>query len=148
MRIEKSFKFYAGHRNESLEGKCSNLHGHRYGVTVVIEPKRTRAGITMLFADIDKIVESVLCQYDHSLLVSSADTILESLQRVTNSDGEAMKMVVFDEETSAENLAKRLYFEIKSAGLNELVELRIAETDSSVVIFDQTDYESEFDESV
>lgn len=32
MIIQKDYKFYAAHRNETLKDKCSNLHGHRYGL--------------------------------------------------------------------------------------------------------------------
>ena len=138
MRIEKTFKFYAAHRNQSLEGKCSNLHGHRYGVTVVLEPERTRAGITMLFEDIDQAIEPIIARYDHGCLIDENDPALSSLSRIENNSGEPMKLIRMDGETSAENPAARLFEEIKVTGL-PLVEIRLQETDSSVVIYDVMD---------
>lgn len=97
----------------------------------------------MLFADIDKLAESVLAKYDHSLLISSQDSLNDELATITNYDNEPFRKVVMNEETSAENLAKQLYCELVDAGMDELIEVRLSETDSSVVIFDQRDYEVE-----
>jgi len=133
MRIEKEYKFYAAHRNQNLEGKCNSLHGHRYGVTVVIQPERTIAGVTMLFADIDSIVEPVIAQLDHSCLVDINDPLIESMLM-------AGKTFCLDKETSAENLAEELFSILIGLGL-PLVELRIKETDSTQVIYDIEDYD-------
>ena len=57
MIIQKSYKFYAAHRNEQLADKCHNLHGHRYGITCYFEVERTGA-LTTLFADFDAMTES------------------------------------------------------------------------------------------
>ena len=51
MIIQKNYKFYAAHRNELLTDKCSNLHGHRYGLRCFFDVQRTGA-ISTLFAEI------------------------------------------------------------------------------------------------
>lgn len=43
MIIQKDYKFYAAHRNEELQDKCRNLHGHRYGINCFFEVERTGA---------------------------------------------------------------------------------------------------------
>lgn len=134
MRIEKEYKFYAAHRNQSLEGKCNSLHGHRYGVTVVIKPERTSAGITMLFADIDDIVEPIIKELDHSCLVDINDPKAEQIS-ITG------KTYCFDGETSAENIAQELFCVFRELGL-PIIELRLKETDSTLVIYDVEDYGS------
>jgi len=140
MRIEREYHFYAAHRNQTLGGKCANLHGHRYGVVVVIEPERTRAGITMLFSDIDRVVGPIIAAHDHSLLIDGSDPLFGALKSlsVLGNEGQT-KMVVFDEETSVENLARSLYEQCADAGL-PMSEVRVRETDSSVVIYDFEDY--------
>ena len=40
MIIQKQYKFYAAHRNETLQDKCRNLHGHRYGLRCHFEVER------------------------------------------------------------------------------------------------------------
>ena len=56
MIIQKEYKFYAAHRNETLQDKCSNLHGHRYGLKCFFEVER-KGDITTLFGDFDAKIE-------------------------------------------------------------------------------------------
>ncbi len=153
MRIEREYHFYAGHRNQTLGGKCANIHGHRYGVTVVIRPERTRAGITMEFADIDRTVKPILAYYDHALMIDRNDPLHAVLdenfdlhwgETPPDYTGSPMKVVVFDEETSAENLARKLFTSFHRA-LLPVVEVRLRETDSSVVVYDIDDYRGDMD---
>ena len=57
MKIEKKYYFYAGHRNKSAGEKCGRPHGHTYDVTCTFRFGTMENGITMLFSDIDKLVE-------------------------------------------------------------------------------------------
>ena len=151
MRIERNYHFYAGHRNQTLVDNCSNIHGHRYGITVVIQPERTTAGVTMLFGDIDKHVEPLISRYDHALMIDRNDPLYKLLASENqlldgteppNLGRSRLKVVVFDEETSAENLARRLFNDLVDKSL-PLIEVRVQETDSSVVIYDINDYRSD-----
>ena len=134
MLIKKQYHFYAGHRNHELSGKCSNWHGHRYGITIVIAPERTQAGVTMLFEDIDKIAEQIINKYDHAMLICNADVYFEQMISMKNADGNTMKVVIFDKPTSVENLAEKLFYELHIAGL-PMDSVLIKETDSSVVVY-------------
>ena len=79
MIIQKEYKFYAAHRNAELTDKCSNLHGHRYGITCFFEVQRTGA-LTTLFADFDDKIEPFLKrEYDHGMLIHVADPLFETL---------------------------------------------------------------------
>ena len=66
MKINKKYHFYAGHRNENLDDKCRNLHGHTYYVTMDFDftEFNQATGITMLFSDIDSIVNPIICGYN------------------------------------------------------------------------------------
>lgn len=136
VKIERKYHFYAAHRNQSLAGKCRNIHGHRYGVVLVIEPGRTEAGVTMLFDDIDRLVDPILEEYDHGLLID----INDPLYQVLTSLDDQTKMLRLNRETSVENLAASLFAKFDSVGL-PMVEVRIQETDSSILIYDKQDHE-------
>ena len=56
MIIRKEYKFYAAHRNETLRDKCSNLHGHRDGVSCLFEVERD-GEISTLFGTFDDRME-------------------------------------------------------------------------------------------
>ena len=56
MVIKKKFHFYAAHRNETLNDKCYNLHGHVYRFKVFVDTKVKNGKIDVLFSDIDNYV--------------------------------------------------------------------------------------------
>ncbi|MEM6800878.1 MAG: 6-carboxytetrahydropterin synthase [Bacteroidota bacterium] len=130
MEIEKKYHFYAAHRNEYLEGKCQNLHGHTYFVYVQLSFGSTdESGVSMLFESIDNIIDPIIKTLDHSTLIHEKDTDLIEAVNLLNS-----KRVVFPYPTSAENLAKYLYDTISASKL-AVKEIRLQETTTSVVIY-------------
>ncbi len=79
MIIQKEYKFYAAHRNETLMDKCSNLHGHRYGLRCFFEVERD-GDISTLFGAFDEKVEPWLkALYDHGMLINIHDPLYETL---------------------------------------------------------------------
>lgn len=130
MRVLKKHHFYAAHRNEYLKTKCSNLHGHTYYVEVVLSnDKVDESGITILFSDIDILINPIIESFDHSTLINSADTALLNALSPLN-----MKLKVFDFPTSAENICRVLFENIKKIGL-PVVEVYLKETTSSTVVY-------------
>lgn len=139
MIIQKDYKFYAAHRNEELDNKCRNLHGHRYGVRCFFEVERTGA-ISTLFGEFDQKIEPFLkAEYDHSMLIHVADPLYETLCGHTGRTGESLRMKLFDAPTSVENLAYQLFTEITELGFR-LNRLEVRETDTSVVIYTRGDW--------
>jgi 6-pyruvoyltetrahydropterin/6-carboxytetrahydropterin synthase len=139
MFIEKDYKFYAAHRNEELQDKCSNIHGHRYGVKCVFQVERT-GSISTLFGDFDALIEPLLREhYDHAMLINQHDSLYETLQAHMERTGECLRLKVFDCPTSVENLCYFLFSEITDLGFT-LERLEVRETDSSVVCYTRVDW--------
>jgi 6-pyruvoyltetrahydropterin/6-carboxytetrahydropterin synthase len=139
MIIQKDYKFYAAHRNEELQDKCRNLHGHRYGVRCFFQVQRTGSYST-LFADFDERIEPWLKdQYDHGMLINVHDPLYQSLCEHMERTGERLKLKEFTRPTSVENLAWQLFSEITELGF-DLDRLEIRETDSSVVCYTRQDW--------
>ncbi|HRF02225.1 MAG TPA: 6-carboxytetrahydropterin synthase [Pirellulaceae bacterium] len=139
MLIEKEYRFYAAHRNETLDDKCRNLHGHRYGVKCVFRVHRD-GSLTTLFGDFDSKIEPWLkTHYDHGMLINEADPLLPYLEQYMDETGDRLKLNRFDGPTSVENLAFKLFGEIVDFGF-ELERLEIRETDTSVVVYDRADW--------
>lgn len=66
--IGKTFDFEASHQlpNDPKYGKCRNLHGHRYELTVEIEGNITKDGWIIDFAELKSIVHKcVINKCDH-----------------------------------------------------------------------------------
>lgn len=139
MIIQKQYKFYAAHRNEELNDKCRNLHGHRYGLTCFFEVERTGA-LTTLFADFDAVIEPFLKkEYDHGMMIHVSDPLYQSLLDHTKRTGEELRLKLFARPTTVENLAHQLFTEITEMGFR-LNRLEVRETDTSVVSYTREDW--------
>jgi 6-pyruvoyltetrahydropterin/6-carboxytetrahydropterin synthase len=139
MIIQKDYKFYAAHRNEELEDKCRNLHGHRYGVTCFFEVERTGA-LTTLFADFDSKIDPFLRQeYDHGMMIHEKDSLYKTLIDHMQRTGETLKLKRFSRPTTVENLAHELFTEITEMGFR-LNRLEVRETDTSVISYTREDW--------
>jgi 6-pyruvoyltetrahydropterin/6-carboxytetrahydropterin synthase len=73
IRITKQFSFETGHALYGYDGKCRNVHGHSYklSVTVIGQPIRdtsnVKYGMVIDFSDLKKIVkEEVVNVFDHA----------------------------------------------------------------------------------
>ena len=139
MIIQKQYKFYAAHRNEELQDKCHNLHGHRYGIVCHFEVERTGA-LTTLFGDFDSKIEPFLkCEYDHGMLIHVKDPLYDTLTQHMLRTGEDLKLKRFSQPTTVENLAHQLFTEITEMGFR-LSLLEVRETDTSVIRYTREDW--------
>lgn len=73
IRVTKQFTFETGHALYGYDGKCKNVHGHSYklSVTVIGHPisdkNHTKYGMVIDFGDLKKIVkEEVVEPFDHA----------------------------------------------------------------------------------
>lgn len=129
MIIEKKYHFYAAHRNKQAGEKCGRIHGHTYGVLVKFAFTQMTNGITTLFSDIDNKVEPIIKDFDHYFILHEKDELCNALDLIN----EPYKSVPF--ETSAENVAIWLYTRIKNETSLPIIEIQLAETKSSKVIY-------------
>ena len=128
MIIEKKYHFYAAHRNKEAGVKCGRLHGHTYNVICYFKFNELTNGVTMLFSDIDKIVEPIIKQYDHYLLLHKEDNLCNALDMLNE------PYIELPFETSAENMAIWIFNQIKN--YLPIVKIELAETKTSNVIYE------------
>ena len=139
MIIQKQYKFYAAHRNETLNDKCRNLHGHRYGLRCHFEVQRD-GDISTLFGEFDSKIEPWLKDnYDHGMLINLDDPLYESLLQHMARTGEKLRLKVFRGATSVENLCHMLFTEITQMGFR-LALLEVQETDTSTIFYTYDDW--------
>jgi|TARA_R100001509_G_C4716817_1_gene165219 6-pyruvoyl-tetrahydropterin synthase len=130
IKIQKKYYFYAGHRNISAGEKCSRLHGHTYDVKCIFNFDSMENGVTVLFSDIDKLVEPIIKYYDHYFLLHDKDKMCV----VFDMHNEPYRELPF--ETSAENMAIWLFTRIANETKLPICEIHLAETKSSTIIYD------------
>ena len=139
MIIQKQYRFYAAHRNEELQDKCSNIHGHRYGLTCFFDVERT-GNLTTLFSDFDARIDPLLKnEYDHAMLIHRHDPLFETLKMHAERTGEHFRLKVLEFPTSVENVSYVLFTAIVELGF-QLNRIELRETDTSVVEYTREDW--------
>lgn len=130
MQIERRYHFYAAHRNLGLKDKCARLHGHRYGVAVILRLPYGNSGITMKFEMIDQQLKPIFARLDHMTLLDESDPLANILGKEQS--------ILFGFPTSAENLAAYLLHQCRHV-IPYCSELRLQETDSATIYVDAND---------
>ena len=137
IRITKQFSFETGHALYGYDGKCKNVHGHSYklSVTVIGEPIADRSnvkfGMVIDFSDLKKIVrEEVVEVFDHSTVFNKTTPHVE-LARELESRGH--HVILVDYQPTSENMVIDFASKIASRLPDSitLFSLRLQETDSS-----------------
>ncbi len=68
-QIEVTGNFSAAHQLRGYQGKCENLHGHNWMVSLTLEANQLDAtGLAIDFREAKKLLKPVLEELDHTLL--------------------------------------------------------------------------------
>jgi 6-pyruvoyltetrahydropterin/6-carboxytetrahydropterin synthase len=109
-------KFAAAHQLRGYKGKCENLHGHNWRVTVAVTADRLNAiGLAIDFHDLKKALREVLDQLEHTFLndifpftqinpssENVAKWIYDSMvKKVNDSNIEVASVTVWESDTSS-----------------------------------------------
>jgi 6-pyruvoyltetrahydropterin/6-carboxytetrahydropterin synthase len=124
-RIYKEVSFDASHRLLHYEGKCRNLHGHRWRVEVWLAGEiDSRTGILVDF----NVIRDVIERFDHQVILNREDPMvacLEKFQPVVTTEGDPSSEVLAGE------IRKFLDRECNLAGGKaRVVRIRVWESDT------------------
>jgi 6-pyruvoyltetrahydropterin/6-carboxytetrahydropterin synthase len=91
IRITKQFTFETGHALYGYDGKCRNVHGHSYklSVTVIGNPisdsSHVKFGMVIDFSDLKKIVkEEIVDVFDHATVFNKNTPHVELAKELSN----------------------------------------------------------------
>ncbi|MEP0303876.1 MAG: 6-carboxytetrahydropterin synthase [Maribacter dokdonensis] len=137
MRITKQFNFETGHALYGYDGKCRNVHGHSYklSVTVIGSPitdtNHVKLGMVIDFGDLKKIVkEDIVDIFDHATVFNKNTPHVELAKELTD---RGHNVILADYQPTSENMVIDFAAKIKSR-LPEnisLFSLKLQETDTS-----------------
>jgi 6-pyruvoyltetrahydropterin/6-carboxytetrahydropterin synthase len=137
IRITKQFSFETGHALYGYDGKCKNLHGHSYklSVTVIGSPITDRSnvkfGMVIDFSDLKKIVkEEIVDQFDHATVFNETTPHIELANELRE---RGHHVILVDYQPTSENMVIDFAKKIKSR-LPEVIKLhslKLQETDTS-----------------
>lgn len=148
IRITKQFNFETGHALYGYDGKCKNVHGHSYklSVTVIGTPitdnSNVKWGMVIDFSDLKKIVkEEVVDVFDHAIVFNKNTP---HINLAMNMREEGHNVILADYQPTSENMVIDFASKIKSRLPKEiqLFSLRLQETDSSCAEWFASDNEA------
>jgi 6-pyruvoyltetrahydropterin/6-carboxytetrahydropterin synthase len=137
IRITKQFSFETGHALYGYDGKCKNVHGHSYklSVTVIGTPitdrNNVKFGMVIDFTDLKNIVkEEIVDLFDHATVFNQTTPHIELAHELQQ---RGHHVILVDYQPTSENMVisfsekikKRLPENIK------LFSLKLQETETS-----------------
>ena len=133
VRVTKEFTFEMAHALDCHDGKCRNIHGHSYHLSVTVKgtpianDQDPKNGMIIDFGDLKKVVkDQIVNQYDHALVLwehspFNADTIRNHTE----------KLILHPFQPTCENLILFFAERLKNTLPLHLVSLKLRETATS-----------------
>jgi 6-pyruvoyltetrahydropterin/6-carboxytetrahydropterin synthase len=137
IRITKQFSFETGHALYGYDGKCKNVHGHSYklSVTVIGKPildnNNVKFGMVIDFSDLKKIVrEEIVDHFDHATVFNQNTPHVELANELKN---RGHHVILVDYQPTSENMVVDFAKKIQDRLPKEikLHSLKLQETESS-----------------
>lgn len=137
IRITKQFSFETGHALYGYDGKCKNVHGHSYKLSVTVsgEPiddnTNVKFGMVIDFGDLKKIVnEEVVDLFDHATVFNKNTPHIELAKELKD---RGHHVILVDYQPTSEMMVIDFAAKIK-ARLPDSIKLhaiKLQETDTS-----------------
>lgn len=137
IRITKQFNFETGHALYGYDGKCKNVHGHSYKLSVTVigkpitDPTNVKYGMVIDFSDLKKIVkEEIVDLFDHATVFNKNTPHIEL---ATELQSRGHHVILVDYQPTSENMVIDFAAKIGSRlpETIQLFSLRLQETETS-----------------
>lgn len=116
--IKSEHSFDSAHFLANYDGKCNNIHGHRWRVIIEIKSNELRKderldGMVVDFTDLKNDLRQIVDELDHALIIQK-----NSLQKTTMKCllDEQFKIIEVDFRPTAENFANYFFVKMKEKG--------------------------------
>lgn len=117
LRTESSFD--AAHFLSDYDGKCENLHGHRWRVVAYLRTQQLQSegqnkDMVIDFADFKNTLRALTEAWDHSFIVEEGSLMPETIKCL---EAESFKLSMVPFRTTAENFARYFADKLAEQGL-------------------------------
>ncbi|MDD5952573.1 MAG: 6-carboxytetrahydropterin synthase [Oscillospiraceae bacterium] len=116
-QLKSEVQFDMAHYLHGYQGKCSNIHGHRYRLVAMFKAEtlcdsgQTR-GMVADFHEVKNVLRALAERYDHKLLVEDNEEGRRLQKELAVYD-----VVLVPYRPTAEEMSRAMFREIQSAGL-------------------------------
>jgi 6-pyruvoyltetrahydropterin/6-carboxytetrahydropterin synthase len=116
--LKAEHHFDSAHFLAGYNGKCKNIHGHRWRVTVetegtALEETGEKRGMLVDFGDLKRDIRTLADSLDHALIIER-NSLREKTIEALNEEG--FKIIELDFRPTAENFAKYFYERMSENG--------------------------------
>ncbi|PKP14288.1 MAG: 6-carboxytetrahydropterin synthase QueD [Bacteroidetes bacterium HGW-Bacteroidetes-3] len=118
IRITKQFNFETGHALYGYDGKCKNVHGHSYKLSVTVigtpiaDASNVKYGMVIDFGDLKKIVSSeIVNKFDHATVFNKNTPHIELARELEKRDH---SVILVDYQPTSEMMLVDFAEKIKS----------------------------------
>ena len=134
--LRTSAAFDSAHFLAGYNGKCANIHGHRWTVEVCVGgeliTEGEKRGMVIDFGDLKKAVHSMADSFDHTLIYE-AGSLKPTTLAALKDEGFSLTELPF--RPTAENLAKHFAGLLKDKGL-DVVSVTVYETPDNCAVYE------------
>lgn len=137
IRITKQFSFETGHALYGYDGKCRNVHGHSYKLSVTVigspieDPNHVKFGMVIDFGDLKKIVkEEIVDQFDHATVFNKNTPHVELAEELKK---RGHNVILVDYQPTSEEMVSHFSEKIQQRLPENIAlhSLKLQETDTS-----------------
>ena len=130
-KVKSQIEFDMAHYLSGYDGKCSNIHGHRYKLIVSVKSETLHQegqlrGMVDDFGNIKAKLREIENLYDHKLVIEDnkdGRLVAEKLSVLPN----AFDILLVPYRPTAEEMSRDIFYKLKSMGLN-VSEVELFET--------------------
>ena len=135
LKAEQSFD--SAHFLSGYNGKCSNIHGHRWKVVVEIKSDKLieggqQDGMIIDFGDLKKDLKEIVDFHDHALIIQKDTMRKETLKCLIEDE---YKVIELDFRPTAENFSYYFYNTLKDKGY-DVKRVSVYETPTNCAIYE------------
>ena len=130
-KVKSQIEFDMAHYLSGYDGKCSNIHGHRYKLIVSVKSETLHQegqlrGMVDDFGNIKAKLKEIEDLYDHKLVIEDNEDgrlVAQKLSELPN----AFKVMLVPYRLTAEEMSRDIFYKLKDMGLN-VSEVELFET--------------------
>ena len=118
-RLKTSAAFDSAHFLAGYNGKCANIHGHRWTLEVAVESGELisdgeKRGMIIDFGDLKKAVRALADSFDHALIYEEGSLRAATVAALNE---EGFRLIAVDFRPTAENFARFFFGKLAAEGL-------------------------------
>jgi 6-pyruvoyltetrahydropterin/6-carboxytetrahydropterin synthase len=138
-RLKTSASFDSAHFLAGYEGKCANIHGHRWKIEAEFSGAEllkdgTKRGMLIDFGDIKSAVRALADSLDHALIYEEGSLMDETVAALNN---ENFRLIAVPFRPTAERFAEYFYLQLSTQGL-PVSSVSVYETPENCAVYGET----------